>query len=150
MTKRCADVLQAANVPPDNIVWSSPLVGRGGRGSACQVQFRSPGALQLAKAKIRELKNSYEEGRNVWLDIQKSRDQLRPSRMTHRACEVIEDFERARPDAMTVEKLLASKTIKVGGNRVAFVLDNTIRFTVWAMARYSHEQLDIVKGYCDS
>lgn len=150
LARRTSKILQAANIPADNILWTSPLVGRGSRGSASQVQFRSPGALQLAKAKIRELKKSYEEGRNVWLDIQKSRDQLRPSRMTHRACEVFEDFERSRPDAMTVEKLLASKTTKVGGNRVAFVLDNTIRFTIWAMTRYSNEQLDIVRGYCDS
>lgn len=43
--------------------------------------------------------------------------------MIHRAHEVFEDFEKSMPQKMGVEKLLASKTIKVGGNRAAFVLD---------------------------
>lgn len=54
------------------------------------------------------------------------------------------------PQQMQVEKLLASRTIKIGGNRAAFVLDNTLRFTVWAQTRFNREQLDIVRGYADS
>lgn len=46
-----------------------------------------------------------------------------------------------------VEKLLASKSITVGGNLVALILDGGMRFTVWAQARYSHGQLDIVRAY---
>lgn len=83
LSRRSAEVLDAAQIPKENVAWTSPLTGRGGTGSAVQVKFVTPAKLQLAKARIRDLKKSYEESRYVWLDIQKSREQLRPARMIH-------------------------------------------------------------------
>eukprot|EP00973_Karenia_brevis_P024843 3424276-Karenia_brevis.AAC.1 len=38
-----------------------------------------------AKLVIRGLRVSFQEGRYVWMDKQKSKEELRPSRMLHRA-----------------------------------------------------------------
>lgn len=84
----------------------------------------------LVKAKIRGLTKSYEEGSAVWLDIQKSCEELKPARKIHRSRKVLCDFETSMPEPLTVEKLRAGKTIKVGGHRAASVLDGTLRFTV--------------------
>lgn len=63
--------MAAANVPSDTISKTTPRVGRGTRGSAVQVKFTTASKLQLGKARIRELRRSYREGRMVLLDIQK-------------------------------------------------------------------------------
>jgi hypothetical protein len=69
--------------------------------------------------------------------------------MVHRAFDAIEDMEGERDDKLQVDKILNGKFIKVGSSRVGYVANGLWRWTAFALARYSTEQLSIAKSYAE-
>jgi hypothetical protein len=110
------------------------------------------------KLAVKSLSKTYTENagraRIVWLDAKKeraegTRPELRPARLVHRVHETLVDLESSRPSPLEVEKILNGKLVKVGGSRVGFSLHSTWKWTAYAIARYSSEDLDMCKAYAE-
>lgn len=78
---------------------------------------------------------SFEAGRHAWLDHKKTREQLRPARMAHRAADVTEDVEQSRADAASVTKNMATGVVSVGGSDAFWVYHGGVR-PIWSSLRH--------------
>ena len=88
----------------------------------------------------------------VWLDAAKTREELRPSLLTHRCADVMTDVEAEKgADAKTVTKCLRGKSVKVGepGARIGYSLQGKWRWTAFAANRYSEEDLNMATAYIE-
>ena len=117
------------------------------------MDFQSHAALQLARSRV-SAKNLHFGSQNgkpltVFLDAGKTRSELRPALITHRAAEVIVDLEKAQATPLEVVKDMRGKTVKCGGNRCGYSLQGTWQFTPWARSRYSADELDMASAFAN-
>ena len=88
----------------------------------------------------------------VWLDVGKTREELRPSRMTHRCHEVMTDAEAEKgADEKIVTKCLRGKFVSVGdpARRIGYSLNGQWRWTAFAQGRYTEEDLNMATAFID-
>jgi hypothetical protein len=145
--KRANEVLRDAGAQPNeytNLVPTSRTSG-----SAAELLFQSATRLQEMKLAIKSLGRAYTDERIVWMDAKKERHELRPARLVHRVFEAIQDLESTREDKMEAEKIMNGKFIKVGGTRAGYSFNSTWKWTAFAVARYTAEQLDVAKAYAE-
>lgn len=140
-------LLLELNVVPESY---SELMGmRSGKG--CNLNFTSHGALQMARSKVMNGNKSYGllDGKaiKVFLDCAKTRNEMRPALLTHRAYDVIADIEKLQAHPLIVTKDLRGKTIKVGANRVGYSLHGSFYFTHFAQQRYSESDIQMALAY---
>ena len=82
LLERAKTVLTAAGVAEECIVARDAAVGRNDKGSSVVLIFTTATELAIAKVKVGGAKQRFvEDGAYVWLDLQKSRAELRPGRM---------------------------------------------------------------------
>lgn len=84
------------------------------------------------------------------MDIKKSRAELRPARVIHRAAEIADQMEKQRVGPRDPEQNIGSKHIDVGGMRAFFTLKGELKATAWTTARYGEEQLAAIKEYAEA
>jgi hypothetical protein len=89
MFSQCADLfVQLANIDVATIVRKQPTYLRGA-GRSVDITFHSGEQLQAARLKVRALSNSFsaasEKQRVCFLDVKKTREELRLARLEHRA-----------------------------------------------------------------
>jgi hypothetical protein len=89
-------------------------------------------------------------GRKVWLDAKKDRSELRAARVIHRIAEVLAETEALRQDKLEVDKNVAGKVVAVGGSRVCFTLGAAVRWTTWAVDRYSQADRDWMQSFAEA
>lgn len=89
---------------------------------------------------MRSSRKEFELGRQCWLDRQKTMEELRQSRLLHKAFEVISEFEQGPAQPQHLEQLLRSKVIKCAGTRVAYILHRDLRLTVAGMNKWTSEE----------
>ena len=70
--------------------------------------FKDPSDLQTARLAVKPLDRTYSDGRYVWLDAKKERNELKPARVVHRMADALEDVESQQDPPLTVEKFLTS------------------------------------------
>ena len=88
----------------------------------------------------------------VWLDVGKTRDELKPARMTHRCHEVMTDVEAEKgADALPVLKCLRGKFVSIGvpTRRIGYSLAGSWRWTTFATARYAEEDLNMATAFIE-
>lgn len=114
---------QCVDTPADDIVGITAATGRGDLGSACEIVFRDPKSLQNARVKVKMLQrvaNDKEGTEPIWLDRNKTRDELRPSRALHKLAECLSDLSSGRD--VNIVKHQPSKTLQVEGEKAACIL----------------------------
>jgi hypothetical protein len=86
----------------------SPMVGRTGKDSGCEVWFVQTDGLSQARNRMHNCGVSFDGRRPVWIDAKKSREEMQPARMTHRL-DYLSDVAPGRgkglwPSARTLER----------------------------------------------
>eukprot|EP00973_Karenia_brevis_P026662 3678016-Karenia_brevis.AAC.1 len=81
--KTAKEVLASAGVKFDQDC--EALAAKGAKGSVVEFVLKDHVSPMKTKLVIRGLRVSFQEGRYAWMDKQKSKEELRPSRMLHRA-----------------------------------------------------------------
>ena len=94
LEQRCQALLHECGLGPEH--FSGVASTRRESGSACEIVFASPQLLSQTRVKIKALRKTSQTRRTVWLDVKKTRSELKPGRMTHRVHEVLEIFEGER------------------------------------------------------
>ena len=115
------------------------------------MSFSSHGHLQHARSKVGA--NNWSFGKNhyggkavVFLDCAKSRGELRPALLTHKAFDIICDMESSRDDKIDAEKDMRGKTVKLASKRCGYSLHGTWQWTPYAVQRYGAE-IDMMTAY---
>ena len=112
--------------------------------------MQSPDQLQKARLLVRAFSKIYVDDRVVWLDVKKSREELRPARIVHRMTEMIQEFESAEQNPLKVEKKLNGKYVEVGDHkRVGQVRKGSWVWLPFALERYETDQLEFAKTYAE-
>ena len=143
---RAKEVLSNAGVKEDEYVGLHAVRQEG---SLAELLFTSPMALQKAKFSVIGANASYVEGKCVWLDVKKGREELRPARLVHRISELIEEAESARPDKMPVGKVMNGKYVKVGEQKVGYSCKASWIWTRFGQERYGKDFCDMAKAYSE-
>ena len=151
-----AEVWTAAGVDLGSVRQTTSTRRQGG--STCDVLFSNKAAGIAAKMQIKR-SALIRNGKTVWMDFKKTREQLKPSRMTHRCHESVnrwlqEKFKntQAGPSAtvlLTATKDLVGKSISIGAHRIGYA---TNRQWVWlpqAREYLAQEWLAQAKDYCE-
>lgn len=104
---------------------------------------REQATILRARGAIRRiLRREHGGGRVAWLDLQKTMEELRPSRLLHRAMELAEEFECSRPNPATFKYIVSTKVVKAAGQRVLCIMHDTIMFTTAGQLRWTAEERD--------
>ena len=143
---RAREVLTAAGVDPSEY---NGLSATRREGSLAELCFNSPQQLQRARLLVKTVNKTYVDDRHVWLDVKKSRAELRPARIVHRVTEAVEEMESSQPSPQKVEKKLNGKTVVVGTEKVGHVRNGSWQWLAFARARYTPEQLEVAKSYAE-
>jgi len=150
LIKRAKELLEKIGVQADEY---SCLSAVRNPGSLVGLTFKSADRLQEAKRAVRALCATAPGAKNpMWLDIEKSRKELAPARLIHRAFDMVTELEGARPDGKTdIEKKMNGKQIKVGGTTlVCWSFHGQLQWSNWAQKRYSAEEIQQVTAYCEN
>ena len=72
---------------------------------------------------MRVARRYFEPGRFVWTDVQKTQAELRPTKMIHRACELLGEFEnmKAPDERRLLEKKIPGRFIRLGLDRMLYI-----------------------------
>ncbi len=120
-------------------------------GSICSLTFSDSVKLQDAKRASRVLSFTQPGcAKPTWLDVEKSKAELKPARIIHRAAELITDFETGRPDRQDVTKILNGKQIKIEGRLVCYTYRGTLQWASLGLSRYSADERMQVAAFAES
>ena len=144
--ERALAVLTEAGVDAS---WYSGLNATRKEGSLAELCFNSAEQLQRARLLVRSLRKTFSDDRVVWLDVKKSREEMRPARIVHRMAECVTDFEASQSSPLAVDKQLNGKYIKVGTDRIGQVIRGEWKWFPFAKGRYSSELLEFAKGFAE-
>ena len=149
MEHRARVALQDAGVSSE--VWSglAAVTSRAGAGNSCELIFADSTKLQEAKLLVRNLARVCCGDRPVWLDAGKTRTELRAARVIHRVHEVVAEIEAAKADPGVVVKHLNGKFVTVGQTKACYTLQGKVRWTPWAVTRYTSEERDWATAYAE-
>ena len=118
-----------------------------------EIRFRSAGEGRLAKAEVRNLKRSSVEGKAVFLNVAKTLEELKPSRMAFKVCNGLKKLEAAwlvgQRKHVTIDRFRDSVLV-VDGDRAGFA--NTNCQWLWtpaSMSRYGQSALALAKAWID-
>jgi len=144
--KRAKEVLSKAGIAPADYTGLSPTRREGSLAELC---FSNPMLLTQAKFAIRDLNKSYREGKTVWLDVKKDREELRPARIVHRISDLISEAESGREDKLPVDKVLNGKYVKVGDDKAGYCAKGLWVWTTFSTSRYTQEFRDMAKAFAE-
>ena len=120
---RAKAALDAAAVDSSTYQGLSPACRPGGKGSACELHFSTPDALALARSLIRvaQHKATQSSPTCVWLDVQKSREELRPSRCVKNLHEFTEICMKEVDASAVVTYDQRTRSVSIKGVRAAYL-----------------------------
>ena len=121
------------------------------KGSIASLTFKDPNRLQEAKRLMRasEFCASGVE-KEVWLDVEKSRTELKPARLIHRAAEILEEFEGEQSSPQPITKIMNGKQIGMNTKLLAWSQNGQSQWARNAILRYSDEERAAMKAYAEN
>ena len=119
------------------------------KGSWLLVTFEKPQILQRARMAFQSHQFTL-HGRRIWLDAAKTKAELKPARLIHRAMTALTEQEKDRQDRQDLEKVMKGKQVKMGRTVLAFTLNSELKWTTAAKERYGEDQCDLMRGWCES
>lgn len=137
LQRAATQVLAEAGIPPNAHGAVAAVLNRAGRGSSAETVFTNDGSLQTARIAVRALRKEIVPGRTVWLDAARTKAELRPVRALHRAADVLQDIEAARPDRLAITREVGGRSVSAGGHRVFQVAKDQLIWTPAGTRRYA-------------
>lgn len=129
-------------------------------GSSTEVMFGSAYALQDARLLVKAMRQEFIPGRPAWLDAKRVPAEAAPVRVIHRLHEALLDAQRrpGRPPgraagtsaASEITKDIASRSIRVGGVRIAYVSQLRVKWTPQAAEHFGSEQREAASAYAQA
>ena len=122
-------------------------------GKGATLSFDTHGHLQAARSKINTANKviaTLPSGHEVkmFLDAAKTRSELRPALLCHRASDILCDLEKERGAAgLQVFKDMRGKSLKIGSERVGYSLNGVWQWTTAASRRYTLDELHMAGAY---
>ena len=117
------------------------------KGSWCLLTFDTPANLARARLAFQARKIVH-GGRRIWLDAAKTRAELLPSRLVHRAHTCVSSSEEERADGkLVLEKDMRGKQLKAGRHVLGYSLRGEWKWTSFSEDRYSKETLEVLTGW---
>ena len=108
--QRAVELLNSVGITPDQY---ENLSAMRQKGSMAELWFKDPLSLIRARLQVRAKKQVYpDNSKPAWLDVKKSKEQLKPARMVHRIADFLEDVEKAKTTPGTITKDVVRKVIK--------------------------------------
>ena len=121
------------------------------KGSIASLTFKNPQRLQEAKRLMRAEKFRVQGiEKEVWVDVEKSRAELKPARLIHRITEILEEYEGARESPQPITKVMNGKQVKMGGELLAWSQHGQLQWGRFACKRYSDEDREAMKAYAEN
>ena len=153
---RCKEVFVAADVKPTEHSDFLAMVNRRlNTGSAVECIFHNGADFTKAAFNVKLLAKKFEGtgDRTVWLDKKKTREDLRPNRMVHRAADSLQQLELllAEVDRKKIERFPRDGEVRTGQIALGWVGagGRTWHWTGEASERYASEKLTRIKAYCE-
>jgi hypothetical protein len=147
LSQLATEVLTAAGVDPASYCGLAPKTSRQGFGSMVELVFFSPAQLTRAKFMVKAVAKSGRGGKPIWLDAQRTRDEMRPARIVHRIFDGLENLERPRTDKIVLTKNMPGKLIESPSGRMGWTQQGNWVWSQIARQRYHAEDLDAIKAY---
>ena len=132
----------------------SPMVGKTGKGSGCEVWFTHADGLAQERNRMRNCGVAYDGRRPVWIDAKNSREEMVPARMTHRLHEYLADIASARslgawvfsknPGARTVHVCIGLSTETIC---VLRIFGTSLRWQPWATKNLTTDEMTTSEEY---
>ena len=139
MVSKCRTELAAAGVEATFKHLHCPR----NKGSWCLLTFDTPANLARARMAFQARKVVH-NGRSIWLDAAKTRAELLPSRLVHRAHTCVSSCEDEREgDKLVLEKDMRGKQLKAGRQVIGYSLRGEWKWTTFSENRYAKETLDV-------
>lgn len=153
--ERAQEILAEAGVDRSTWAGMAPLTPASGLGSAAEVMFTTPQALQTARLVVKSLRREFVPGKPAWLDAKRDRAEAAPVRMVHRLHEALQDVVRAASPAQgaaapTVTKDIAGRAVRVNSLRVAYISQLRVRWTPAAADFFGPEEKDAAAAYAEA
>ena len=148
LQKMAQEILTICACPADAVVSIRPVLNRERRGSRVEIQFASAAALQDLRSSMREKQAELPHG-GAWLDVVRSREELRPSRMTHRAAACLKELLSGKEgDHGEITKNLRWKAVYLGqpARRMFWVVDGRLEASEAAKSILSPEEVVFVQA----
>ena len=145
---RARDTLSKAQVSSDSYQALTPACRPGGQGSSCDLHFASEADLELARSKVRAIAHkAYPEGKIVWLDIKKSRDELLPARRVKTLAEMVECIAKT-DEGRNIQVSMDQRTrsVSVDGTRVASASPTGVTWSAAGRALFAQEDREWVES----
>ena len=148
LVRMAKEALTAAGVPDAH--WRHLHAPRN-PGSSVELEFNEAAHLQSARFAIRCAAHHVGD-KVVWLDAAKTRDELRPARLTHRGAAALTDLESKRPDTSrgVVDKVMTGKQVKVANDVMGYSAYGNWIWTNAASERYDVDSLNMMKAWVES
>ena len=148
LVKLATECLERAGVPSSDFKF---LHAPRDPGSIVSLVFTGPHKLQEARLAVKCSKYSH-GSRTIWLDAAKTREELRPARLVHRAAEAILNLENglSENDRRKVEKVMSGKQVKAGGTVMGYTYQGNWIWAQAAVTRYDSSSLEMVKAWIES
>ena len=119
------------------------------KGSWVLLTFSCPSQLQDARMAFQS-KAFVHNDRKIWLDAAKTKAELKPARIIHRAYTALSEQEKEVSEPQQLEKNLKGKQIKMGKLVLAYSLYSELKWTTAAKERYGPENCEILKAWIES
>ena len=145
---KALEILQQLQIPPEyykNMVslWNAKGV---------ELDCPSHGHLQIIRSKVSLANLSFGDSApgvksTVFFDACKTKGELRPGLLTHKAYDVIIDLEKGQDRPGKVLKDMRGKTVKVNDTRVGYSLQGVWAWSPFAVKRYNPAELEMATGF---
>lgn len=143
---RAKSILSEAGITPDMYLGLSDVRQKG---SLAELAFHDPNNLQKARLAIHAMSKSFVDGKFVWLDVKKTSQELKPTRIMHRITEYLEEVEKANGRNAVITKFPGDRKIKVDDNKEGSSYGGEWHWTHFVRQRYSIEELNEGKAYAE-
>ena len=120
------------------------------KGSMVEVIFKTPDGLHIARIAIANAKQSFVQGKLAWLDVKKTKEETRPSRLMHRARDIIESFEKAKSDPKPITKDPKKKEVLRDATKIGQTAFGKVTWDDEAKKHYTPEQLKHATAWAES
>lgn len=138
LIERAKQLLTEARIPAESYYDIKAM--REGPGSMCEMYFKEAGMLTKAKWAVSTLKKCVHGNKPAWLDAKKTKQELRPARMVHRACEVLQSYEDSKIHKAVLSKNMIDKKVLRNGVAVGASRYGKWMWTEEGAQHYTEEQ----------
>ena len=120
------------------------------RGSAAEAEFTSAFAVASARLAVRRVQKRYHGDAAPWIDVKKTPQGMKPSRMMHKAYDALIDLAKAAGIKDAVQKDPMSRSLLLAGQKLGYSAGGTWIWKPIASTSVPKALLDTARRYAES